>query len=163
MRPEQPCDRAEALAALCFGLLGCGPKGPLAARTDKVSGNWKGLNEEDPKHPKEGASSNILTESLGGYQLKLNSNGTYSADWRGLKKSGTWSIVGDTIELHTEKVFDKTKSEAGAENKSAGKDVNDLTFYETQNKLELSAGDTKITLKGTQKGEENVIFTRDSG
>jgi hypothetical protein len=135
----------------------------MATRVEHLSGSWKGLNKEDPDHPKEGASSNILTESLGGYQLVLNSNATFSSDWRGLKRSGTWAIVGETIELKTDRVFDKTKSAAETENKTAGKEVNDLSLFDTQNKLDLASDDKSLTLKATEKGAETVIFTRDSG
>jgi len=154
------------VVALLAVSLGCSPgKAPAlepvseaATREGRLAGVWKG------KHPAgeadSGPSSNYLAKQVGGYTLTLDGAGTFTSDWRGLKREGRWSIEGATVKLHVLKVLGKTREEALSENKAGAKPAHDMKLFESSDELAITAKDTKLTLRPDAPGAKTVVFLK---
>ena len=153
--------------AVVLPIFGCQPQSSASSKSTKGSQNlagvWVGKHKEDPNRPKEGKESNFLADRLGGYTLKLDEDGNFLADWRGLSKEGIWKVSGSTVELTITRVFGKTRAEAEEENSSAGKTINDIALFDADTRLEIRADKSQITLPAQQKDSEAVIFSRQKG
>lgn len=143
------------IVSISLLLSGCTQgKSPFAAkptREQTLSGEWTGKPVDEVK-PKGEA---FLSEQLGGYSIKLNQDRSFSLDWRGLTKEGTWAVNGDQVKLTVTKVFDKTREQASAE-----KLTEDLKLFDDSTTLKLSKDDKSITLPGTSPGSQTVVFQK---
>lgn len=155
---------------LLFLVISCGTGNPEPAKvvpieTAKkrvITGVWEGKVEEDPKKLNEGKDSSFLSERLGGFTLKLQPDGKFLADWRGLTQDGSWSQENKVIRLRIEHVFGKSRAQAEEENKKAGKPVNEMSWFQKTSLLTLDEKAWELKLSATQPGEVSVIFSRDS-
>ena len=141
-----------SLAVGCSGPPGKVTKGTVpATREGRMSGTWKGIPKaEDASKSKQGSASPYLSEQLGGYSLVLNPDGSFSADWRGLRKSGTWRIQGEAVILTPDSVMGKSKSDAG----------DDAHYFEQDNSLKILQDDTQLKLEAKSQDAESVVFSK---
>lgn len=143
------------IVTLAFVIGGCNPSKPSFAakptREQMLSGEWTGkpVEEKSPKGEK------FLSEQLGGYSITLNQDHTFSLDWRGLTKEGTWTVTGDRVKLSVTKVFDKTREQATAE-----KLTEDLKLFDDSTELKLSQDDKSLTLPSHSSGSQTVLFQK---
>ncbi len=103
----------------------------------KLYGAWEGEMKDaptpDPKKAKKPASvpkpsnsaqmSNGLLEAMGGYQLELRNDYTFSMSMVGLTLDGNWELVAEDIKLKPEKILDKTQAEWKTEGSDLAKDT----------------------------------------
>jgi hypothetical protein len=142
--------------AWCFG---CSTQAPNPAGTGQATADpagqpLAGLWEGKPTGQTEG-----LAASLGGYRLRLQADGLFLSEMRGLVREGEWRVAGDEVRLTTKRIFGKTKEQAAAENKEDGREVNDLKLYDQQVSLQKNGDDT-LTLKAASREDETVVFSR---
>lgn len=149
---KSPLTLSAVVLLLC---LGCGPGGAFkpgpVTREQKLAGLWTGKPVEE-KSPK---GETFLSEQLGGYSIKLQDDGRFLIDWRGLTKDGKWSVSGQTVTLKVEHVFGRTREQAKAESLA-----DDLKLFDDSTELKLDEGDAHLTLPGTSPGSQTVVFSK---
>lgn len=137
--------------------LGCSP--PAQSPESKTgsskpaSGSIEGLWEGKPTGQSSG-----LAESLGGYKIRIQADGMFLSEMRGLVREGQWKLEGDRLNLATKRVFGKTKEQAEAENKEEGRKVNDLALFDQA--IVLVKTEDTLTLKAASREDESVVFRR---
>lgn len=124
-----------------------------------IVGVWNGKYPESIEGS-DSKATNALAEKLGGFTMRLNSDGRFIADWRGLTKEGTWKLEGQILSFKTERVMGKDRVQAAQENAKSKSPVNTLELYDAIDTFEVDKNLTRLTMITKGTGNPPVVFQR---
>lgn len=155
MRPHngKGMGRLPALLAVVVVAVACqGPSGSGGNATKTPAGASAVLWTGTPKPATSGGdSSPHLSEQLGGYSLTLRDDGSFEADWRGLKFDGKYVRTAGKLTLSPVTVLGQTREE------SVRAKSGDALFEPFA--MAVSSDGSRLTLESRGPEGQDVVFT----